>query len=116
MQLSASVGQFLARELKSYDPHNRLGRGSFGAVFAGVKRLAGTPVKDQAAAVKVQQAEDAGLAEREKSCIKRLMDRPHPNVIKIWAHFYDAASQSVATVMEAGLGSLLYVQRLQSRP
>jgi len=114
MQLSASVGQFLARELKSYDPHNRLGRGSFGAVFGGVKRLAGTPVKDQAAAVKIQQAEDAGLAEREKSCIKRLMDRPHPNVIKIWAYFYDAAGQSVATVMEAGLGSLLYVQRQYS--
>ena len=114
MQLSASMGQFLARELKSYDPHNRLGRGSFGAVFAGVKRLAGTPVKEQAAAIKVQRAEDAGLAERKRSCLQRLMDRPHPNVIKIWAHFYDAPGQSVATVMEAGLGSLLYVQRQYS--
>ena len=85
MQLSASMGQFLARELKSYDPHNRLGKGSFGAVFAGVKKLAGTPVKEQAAAIKFQLAEDARLAEREKSCIQRLMDRPHPNVIKIWA-------------------------------
>ena len=114
MHLSDSIGQFLARELKSYDPHNRLGRGSFGAVFSGVKRVAGTPVKEEAAAIKVQRAEDEGLAEREKCCVQRLMDRPHPNVIKIWAYFYDAPGQSVATVMEAGLGSLLYVQRQYS--
>jgi len=114
MMLSAAVSVFLARELKSYDPHHRLGKGSFGTVFSGVKKLPGPAGQQQAAAIKVQRAEDEGAVQREHRCIQRLMDRPHPNVIKIWAYIHDVQGGTAAIIMEAGLGSLLHVQRQYS--
>lgn len=111
MQLSAAVTEFLARELKSHDPDVRLGQGAFGTVFAGVRKQRAAPGQEEAAAVKVSRAERTAQVQREHNCIQSLMERPHENVIQVWAYFYDASSQSTAIVMEAGLGSLLHVQR-----
>ena len=52
IDITPAVGKFLARQLKSYDPSSKLGRGTLGCVFPGVKK--GKGGKDEAVAAKLQ--------------------------------------------------------------
>ncbi len=112
MLLSPRATEFLDRHLKSYDVNIRLGRGSFGSVFAGIRKA--PDCREAPAAIKVQRAENSREFSSERKCLETLQKHPHCNVITIWEMFYDAPGQCVVLVMEAGFLSLLQLQRALS--
>ena len=112
MLLSTEASNFLGQKLKSYNIDCRLGRGTFGAVFTGIRKAPGG--REVAAAVKVQRAENVREFSTERQCLETLQKHPHCNVIRTWAIFHDIPGHCVVLVMEAGILSLLQLQRALS--
>ena len=114
MLLSTEASKFLGQKLKSYNVDIRLGRGTFGAVFTGIRKA--PDGREVAAAVKVQRAENVREFSTERQCLETLQKHPHCNVIHTWAIFHDIPGHCVVLVMEAGILSLLQLESTQYAP